>query len=147
MQKSVKRFLKYSLEVALLMLVALVAMEAAVRAVPNAYKMKNEAMERRSRSVETLVLGNSHGYYDIMPSVLDGDGCYNLAMVSQTLEYDYRLLTRYDFSGLKRVVLVVDNSTALTCRLTSHKNGIAAHSIACIWAVGDMGCCRNMALS
>ena len=57
-----KRFLKYSLEVALLMFVALAAMEAAVRAVPNAYKMKNEAMERRSRSVETLVLGNSHGY-------------------------------------------------------------------------------------
>ena len=103
--------MKYSLGVALLMLVALAAMEAAVRVVPNAYKMKNEAMERSSRSVETLILGNSHGYYDIMPSKLDSSGvCYNLAMVSQTLEYDYRLLTKYDFSSLKRVVLVVDNS-------------------------------------
>lgn len=101
--------MKYSLEVAMLMLVALAAVEAAVRAVPNAYKMKNEAMERHSRSVETLVLGNSHGYYDIMPSGL-GSNCYNLAMVSQTLEYDYLLLTKYDFSHLKRVVLVVDNS-------------------------------------
>ena len=82
-----RRFLKYSLEVAMLMLVALAAVEAAVRAVPNAYKMKNEAMERHSRS-----------------------NCYNLAMVSQTLEYDYLLLTKYDFSHLKRVVLVVDNS-------------------------------------
>ena len=134
--------MKYSLEVALLMLVALVAMEAAVRAVPNAYKMKNEAMERRSRSVETLVLGNSHGYYDIMPSVLDGDGCYNLAMVSQTLEYDYRLLTRYDFSGLKRVVLVVDNSNCFDMPLDKSQEWYR-----CTFYRLYMGCGRHGLLS
>ena len=137
-----KRFLKYSLEVALLMFVALAAMEAAVRAVPNVYKMKNEAMERRSRSVETLVLGNSHGYYDIMPSVLDGDGCYNLAMVSQTLEYDYRLLTRYDFSGLKRVVLVVDNSNCFDMPLDKSQEWYR-----CTFYRLYMGCGRHGLLS
>jgi hypothetical protein len=140
-QKSVKRFLKYSLEVALLILVALAAMEAAVRAVPNAYRVKNKAMERHSCSVETLVLGNSHGYYDIMPSGL-GSNCYNLAMVSQTLEYDYLLLTKYDFSHLKRVVLVVDNSNCFDMPLDKSQEWYR-----CTFYRLYMGCGRHGLLS
>ena len=68
-------------------------------------------MEQRHASVETLILGNSHAYSGIRPSLLPGVAV-NLANVSQVPGTDLELLERYAprCPHLKHVYLVCDNS-------------------------------------
>lgn len=82
-----------------------------LRSIPNTYQMKNDWMLRNAHCVKTLLLGNSHGYYALKPSVM-GDSIFNLCNVSQRLEQDYFLLSHYAdrYNVLKQVVLVADNS-------------------------------------
>lgn len=89
------------------LIVAAIVVEAAVRHLPSTYKLKHAAMVQDSVP-PTIVLGNSHGYYDINPSCLSTDA-FNLANVSQTLDYDAALLEQLDGDG-GCVVLTVDNS-------------------------------------
>jgi len=82
-----------------------------MRTIPNTYRMKNDWMLRNAHNVKTLLLGNSHGYFALVPSVM-GDSIFNLCNVSQRLELDYFLLCHYAdrYDSLKRVILVADNS-------------------------------------
>lgn len=77
--------------------------------IPNIYKTKNDWLSRNSSSVELLVLGNSHCYYGIRPERLSCKS-YNVAIVSQTLEYDFFILQKYDFTSLRDVIINVDVS-------------------------------------
>ncbi len=87
------------------------AVECYVRLLPNSYKYKDDWMWKNGQGVSTLVLGNSHAFFDINPSEY-GDSTFNLANVSQRLQHDYFLLCRYADAcpNLSTVVLVVDNS-------------------------------------
>ena len=91
--------------------IILVGAEVFVRSIPNSYMLKEQWIQRNGNTVKTLLLGNSHGYFALMPSAM-GDSVFNLCNVSQRLEYDYFLLRHYAEScqNLKRVVLVADNS-------------------------------------
>ena len=91
--------------------IILVGAEAFVRSIPNSYQLKDDWMQRHGHEVSTLLLGNSHGYYALMPSEM-GDSVFNLCNVSQRLEHDYYLLRHYagSYENLRRVVLVADNS-------------------------------------
>ena len=82
-----------------------------MRTIPNTYRMKNDWMLRNAHNVKTLLLGNSHGYFALVPSVM-GDSIFNLCNVSQRLELDYFLLCHYAdrYDSLKQVILVADNS-------------------------------------
>lgn len=67
-------------------------------------------MDRNALRLRTLILGNSHTYYGIMPKII-GPKAFNLANVSQKLEYDYFLLTKYyshKTGELKNVIIPVD---------------------------------------
>ncbi|MGN1213739.1 MAG: hypothetical protein ACI4TR_02480, partial [Bacteroidaceae bacterium] len=101
-----KKFLIDTAVFSLLILVPLVVAELYVRTLPNAARYKHNYMLTRSAEIETLVLGNSHTYYGVDPSVL-GSHAFSLAMPSQTYRYDYYLLTHYDMPRLKTVVLSV----------------------------------------
>ncbi len=99
-----KRFLLNTLVFSVVVIAIIAAAEIYVRGIPNPARYKHQWMLRNSRSVETLVLGDSHAFYGINPSMM-GKGCFSLAQPSQTFRYDYWLLTRYSMPRLKTVVL------------------------------------------
>jgi len=78
--------------------VILAAGEWAVRTcVPNPYRIKDARMTRCPLP-RTVVVGNSHSYYGVVPALLP-QPAVSLANVSQTLAYDLALLRRYDRAG------------------------------------------------
>ncbi len=106
-----KKFVCKTIVFLLPALLFLALSELSVRWLPNTYKYKDEWMWANGHRVRTLLLGNSHAYYSLVPSLI-GDSIFNLANVSQRLEHDYYLLKRYEQAcpHLKQVVLVADNS-------------------------------------
>lgn len=102
----------------------LMAVECCVRLLPNTYKYKDSWMRTNGRSVSTLVLGNSHAYYDLIPAEM-GDSVFNLSNVSQRIEHDFFLLKRYAVGcpHLKKVVMVVDNSNLFDCTMEEDEPG------------------------
>lgn len=68
------------------------------RYVPNPYRTKAERMERGPLPA-TLIVGNSHSYYGVDPSLLPDKPAVSLANVSQTLAYDLELLRHYERAG------------------------------------------------
>lgn len=99
-----KPFVRLTLIFSLLVAATIAAGELYVRSLPNPARYKHEWMLRHSRSVRTLVLGSSHTFYGINPSLL-GKGAFSLAMVSQTYRYDDYLLRRYPTDSLETVII------------------------------------------
>lgn len=106
-----RRFVRSTLLFLLPLLVLLVAAEAYMRSLPNTYRYKDEWMWRNGDRVSTLLLGNSHGFFGLVPSEM-GDSVFNLCAVSQRAREDFFLLQRYASAcpHLHTVILVVDNS-------------------------------------
>lgn len=75
---------------------------------PNQFAAKKYLLERQKQRIEVLVLGSSHSFYGILPSLL-GEPAFNLSGVSQSLYYDHALLAKYlnQMPSLKLVVLPV----------------------------------------
>lgn len=107
-----RRFLLYIILFFVPVLVFLVYLEIIVRNVPNEYKYKAEWMEANADSVETIILGTSHAFYGLDPSVL-GKHAFSLANSAQKLRYDAFLLSKYSdrYKNLKHVILSVSYFT------------------------------------
>ena len=88
-----KKFLRNIALYALPVLIVAVVMEIVAEAIPNSYTYKRDYIEQNGAEIQTLILGSSNAYDGLNPSVLPY--AFNLANSSQTLEDDYRLLTRY----------------------------------------------------
>lgn len=102
-----KRFV-YDIAKFFLPLVALaVIMELSIRNIPNDYSYKNQYLTNHSDKIEVLFLGNSHAFYGINPKYIKGES-FNAAYVSQTLDYDFKILKKYTWGKLKCVVIPVD---------------------------------------
>ncbi len=106
--------IRYIRNTALFLLVVLLGLwgvEAFVRSIPNPYKFKDKRLMEQGNDISVLVLGNSHNYYGIMPSLL-GRNAFNAACVSQTFDKDFYLLKRYypKLPKLKYVIINVDFS-------------------------------------
>ena len=123
-----KRFLLRSLCFLFPALLALVAVEVYVRSLPNTYKYKEAWMRKNGERVHTLLLGNSHAYFGLVPTVL-GDSVFSLANVSQRLEHDRFLLKRYAGTcpHLKTVILVADNSNLFDVPMEEDEPGRATY--------------------
>lgn len=82
--------------------------EFTLRHIPNAYSLKNEYLQKEAPKIETLILGSSHSFKGVNPAFFDRS-TFNLAMVSQPLYYDYRLLEKYrrDLPHLKTIILPI----------------------------------------
>lgn len=106
-----KKFLLRSLAFLLPALIVLVLTEAYVRSIPCSYQYKDQWLEAHGEQVSTLILGNSHAFFDLRPSAL-ADSTFNLSNVSQRLDHDDFLLEHYAqcCPHLSRVILVADNS-------------------------------------
>ena len=100
-----KRFLQ---EIGLFSVVALLffgALEWVAESIPNSYTYKRDYMELYGGEIKTLILGSSNAYDGLNPNVLPN--AFNLANSSQTLEDDYRLLTKYiDSMDSLQIVIV-----------------------------------------
>ena len=118
-----------------LVLAALIAagIEAYIRSWDNSYKAKDRWMTDNAATVETIILGNSHALFSFRPQYV-GCNAYNLANVSQTIDYDNLLLRHYApmCKRLKNVIITVDNSNLFDPSLDE------------IGAPGDTACCRNI---
>ncbi|MDE6682021.1 MAG: hypothetical protein K2J87_01180, partial [Muribaculaceae bacterium] len=103
-----KKILWFSLLVTGLLLIG----EFIVRSIEPPYSYKAEWLRKNGDKINTLVLGSSHTYYGVNPSIL-GDSAFNLANISQTPEYDFALLKEFHpyMKNLKRVILPVSYFT------------------------------------
>ena len=106
-----KKFLVRTAAFLLPVLLILVLAEGYVRSIPCSYQYKDQWLETHGEKVSTLILGNSHAFFDLRPSAF-ADSTFNLSNVSQRLEHDAFLLKHYakDCPNLRQVILVADNS-------------------------------------
>ena len=109
-------------------LLILAAVEIYVRHLPNTYRYKDQWMWQNGQRVHTLILGNSHAYYDLCPKVM-GDSIFNLGNVSQRLEHDLHLLRRYAEAcpNLRTVIQVADNSNVFDAPMEEDEPGRATY--------------------
>lgn len=107
-----KRYLTYVTLFLLIVGAILALSEYTVRQYPNSYRYKAQWMDSHASSVSTLILGGSHTYYGVMPSLM-GDSVFNLANVTQHAEIDDWLLSHYidRCTNLKTVIVPVDVTT------------------------------------
>ena len=108
MNKFIKRTLLFSAPVIISMLI----MEVLLRRIPNDYSYKKNYLEKHSNEIETLFLGSSHAYYAINPDYMHSKS-FNVAYVSQSLDYDIEILKKYEkqMDKLKYIVVPIDYST------------------------------------
>ncbi|NDW09139.1 hypothetical protein [Dysgonomonas sp. 520] len=107
-----KKFIKYLFIFLLPIMILVVGMEVALRSIPNDYKDKSEYLDRHAQNIEVLLLGASHIMYGINPEFFS-DNCYNAAYVSQSLDFDYDILMKYDeqWNNLKYIILPMSYCT------------------------------------
>lgn len=89
-------------------MVSLIAFELLLRNIPNDYSIKKEYLDAKSDNIEILILGSSHTFRGVNPEFINGHA-YNAAMLSQSLDYDYGILKKFDgnWGGLKTVVIPI----------------------------------------
>ena len=85
-----------------------VALEFFLREIPNQYTLKANYIITNSSKIETLVLGSSHTYYGVNP-VYFTKPCFNIANISQSLNFDYELLKKHEheLNNLNTVIIPI----------------------------------------
>lgn len=98
------------------------ASEFLLRKIPNEYVFKKNYLDSNSNTLKVLFLGNSHILLGIDPSLMSVPS-FNAAQVSQSLDYDYEILKKYEnrWDSLQYVVLNFDYSNAFR-RLSNDPN-------------------------
>ena len=110
-----KRFLRNIVLFVMPLLIIALVLEIVAESLPNSYTYKRTYMEQHAGEIQTLFLGSSNAYDGLNPNVIPH--AFNLANSSQTIEDDYRLLSRYidSMDSLQTVVLGLGyHSLALT---------------------------------
>jgi len=89
-----------------------VFVEMQLRTMPNVYSIKKTQLDSQCGEIETLCLGNSHTLYGINPMYFSKKG-YNAANVSQTFDYDQKILETYieKMPLLKKLIITVSYSS------------------------------------
>lgn len=112
-----KKLLSKILIIILPMFAILVFVEWQFKDIPNDYSYKARYINEHNKDIVILVLGSSHSYRGINPAYFDGN-CFNFALVSQSIDYDYFILNKYidDLPNLHTVIIPISYFT-LTKRL------------------------------
>jgi len=107
-----KKFVLKTLLLLLPIIIIALLMEVLLRLIPNDYRFKKKYLDAHSGEIETLILGSSHSFYGIDP-VYFSENTFNASYNSQSLNYDYEILKKYQdrFENLKTVVLPVSYFT------------------------------------
>gem|GEM_PF-82365 len=101
-----KKFIIKTLWFLLPVLLLSAVMEICLRKIPNDYLLKRKYLDAHSNEIETLILGTSHNFYGLNP-VYFRQKTFNAAYLTQSLDYDYEIIKKYqkDFRHLKTIVL------------------------------------------
>ncbi|MFK8282399.1 hypothetical protein [Capnocytophaga cynodegmi] len=97
-------------------------MEFLLRNIPNDYLLKKQYLDKNSYKIETLILGSSHSFYGLNPEYFDSN-TFNASHISQSLNYDYEILKKYQkkFKKLKTIVLPASYFTLFAKLEESHE--------------------------
>ena len=108
MKKYWSKLLLFSLAVFLFILF----IESEYRRIPNDYSYKSQYIEKNRDQINVLVLGASHCYRGVNPVYFDMK-CFNLSLVSQSIDYDYYILKKYirHLPKLEYIILPVNYIT------------------------------------
>ena len=87
-------------------LIGIVCLEWAVRAIPKDYILKNNYLSNHAANIEVLFLGNSHIVNGVNPKLM-AFNAFNAASAAQTLEYDLALFHKYNNALINLKCLVV----------------------------------------
>lgn len=111
-QTKVKEFFLRTMLYLSPILLMMLGMEILQRKLPNDYSYKKQQLESKLGEIETLILGTSHTYMGINPSLFEGEA-FNLASTAQTLYFDRFLFEKYhqDMPNLKRLILPISYSS------------------------------------
>jgi hypothetical protein len=101
-----KQFIKKTCIWALPVLLIGILAEWLLRKIPNDYTLKVRFYESHASDIETLILGNSHAYYDLNP-VFFKSKTYNGANVAQTLDIDAKIFFKYKNTLAKLKYLII----------------------------------------
>ena len=104
-----KQFLKGITIFLLPVLIICFCSEILLRKIPNDYLYKRNYLDTNSKKIKILFLGSSHVYYGINPAYIKANS-FNAAYTSQSLDYDFEILKKYDnkWDSLKYIVVPVD---------------------------------------
>lgn len=82
--------------------------EYAIRKIPNDYALKNKYLNENAPNLKTLVMGSSHIYYGVNPEQLN-QPAFNAAMVSQPLDFDLKIIEKYqsELRNLETLILSI----------------------------------------
>lgn len=107
-----KKFILKTLSSLLPIAIIAVLMEVMLRLIPNDYELKRKYLDSHSREIETLILGSSHSFFGLDPAYFSVN-TFNAGYNSQSLDYDYEILKKYQdkFDKLKTLVLPVSYFT------------------------------------
>ena len=105
MNKFIKKTLLFCVPVLILILI----MELLLRNIPNDYSYKKNYLDKHSNEIEILFLGSSHAFRAINPKFIHSNG-FNAAHIAQSLDYDIKILRKYEkqTDKLKYIVVPID---------------------------------------
>ncbi len=104
-----KRFIFYTILFFSPIILLGIFAEILLRKIPNDYSYKKTYLDSNSKNINVLILGSSHAFYGLDPRYFKFN-CFNASNVSQSLEYDYAILKKYNstLSNLKYIILPLD---------------------------------------
>lgn len=79
--------------------------EYQLRQIPNSYSVKISQLRAQADGINLLILGSSHAHHGINPAKF-AQPAYNMANVSQSLYYDFRIFQQ-ELNSLKTLKVVV----------------------------------------
>ena len=108
MKSFLQNILLFSLPIIVLMIIGVVFLPQTT----NDYQVKRAYLDANSSTIECIILGSSHSYYDIDPQLLSNKS-FNAAYVSQTIDLDAAILQKYQnkWNHLKVIVIPIDYFT------------------------------------
>ncbi|MCG9970447.1 hypothetical protein [Christiangramia crocea] len=111
----IKLFLSKVIKILLPILLLMGVLEVALRRIPNDYSIKYSHLNNNAGKLKTLVLGSSHFYRGVDPSKLP-QPAYNAAMFSQSIDYDYKVLVKFEdeLDNLENIILPISYFSLFT---------------------------------
>lgn len=69
-------------------------LEIILKQIPNDYKYKAGYLDKNANQIQTLIFGSSHSFFGVNP-IFFSSNTFNASHVSQSLDYDYKILCKY----------------------------------------------------
>ena len=104
--------------------------EKMLRRIPNDYLYKKTYLDKNSKNINILFLGNSHIFFGMNPIYIKGKS-FNAAHVSQSLDLDLKILEKYKkrWDNLRFIIVSIDYFSLYLNLETSEKWRLKNYSL------------------